>query len=108
VAAAATHSYTVLVDQTLARRNSERDVIQGLTPHLIDGVILSPYALEPEDMDLGKGTIPIVLLGDRIYDAPYDHITYDNIATAFMATQHLINLLRTHRNCACVAIHKRW
>jgi DNA-binding LacI/PurR family transcriptional regulator len=94
VTAAATHSYTVLVDQTLARRASERDVIQGLTPHLIDGVILSPLALEPEDLQPTKGTIPIVLLGDRIYDVPYDHVTYDNVATAYIATQHLINLGR--------------
>src|SRR5579885_3471021 len=31
IASAATHSYTVLIDQTQARRASERDVIQGLT-----------------------------------------------------------------------------
>jgi DNA-binding LacI/PurR family transcriptional regulator len=104
VAAAATHSYTVLVDQTLARRASERDVIQGLTPHLIDGVILSPLALEPEDLQPTKGTIPIVLLGDRIYDVPYDHVTYDNIATAYMATQHLISLGR--RRIAAIGVQE--
>lgn len=94
MAAAAAHSYTVLTDQTLARRASERDVIQGLTPHLIDGVILSPLALEPEDMQPDKGTVPIVLLGDRNYDVPYDHVTYDNVATAYAATEHLIKLGR--------------
>lgn len=104
MAAAATHAYTVLVDQTFARRSSERDVIHGLSPHLIDGVILSPYALEPEDMDPEKGTIPIVLLGDRVYDVPYDHVTYDNIATARMATQHLINLKR--RRIAAIGVQE--
>ncbi len=104
MAAAATHSYTVLVDQTLARRASERDVIHGLTPHLIDGVILSPYSLEAEDMDPGKGTIPIVLLGDRIYDAPYDHVTYDNVATAHMAARYLITLGR--RRIAAVGVQE--
>lgn len=104
IAAAATHSYTVLVDQTQARRASERDVIQGLTPHLIDGVILSPLALEPEDMQPDKGTIPIVLLGDRIYDVPYDHVTYDNVATAYMATQHLISLGR--RRIAAIGVQE--
>lgn len=102
MAAAATHSYTVLVDQTFARRASERDVIHGLTPHLIDGVILSPYSLEPEDMGQEKGAIPIVLLGDRIHDTPFDHVTYDNIATARMATQHLINLGR--RRVAAIGV----
>lgn len=104
MAAAATHSYTVLVDQTFARRSSERDVIHGLSPHLIDGVILSPYALEPEDMHPAKGTIPIVLLGDRVYDVPYDHVTYDNLATARMATQHLISLGR--RRIAAIGVQE--
>lgn len=94
IASAATHAYTVLMDQTLARHASELAIIQGLTPHLIDGVILSPLALEPEDMRPDKATIPIVLLGDRIYDVPYDHVTYDNVRTAYMATQHLISLGR--------------
>jgi DNA-binding LacI/PurR family transcriptional regulator len=94
ISAAATHSFTVLVDQTMASREAERDVIQGLSRHLIDGVIFSPYALEPEDMAPEKGTIPIVLLGDRIFDSPYDHVTYNNESTAFMATKHLISLGR--------------
>lgn len=92
--AAATHSYTVLVDQTFARRASERDVIHGLSRHLIDGVILSPYTLEPEDMNKEIGTVPIVLLGDRIANSPFDHVTYDNIAASRMGTQHLLGLGR--------------
>jgi DNA-binding LacI/PurR family transcriptional regulator len=96
MAAAATHSYTVLVDQTYARRANERDVILGLSRHLIDGVILSPYSLEPEDMDLEVGTIPIVLLGDRVANSPFDHVTYDNIAASRAATQHLLSLGRRH------------
>jgi len=104
MAAAATHSYTVLVDQTFAKRASERDVVNGLSPHLIDGVILSPYALEPEDMGQEKGAVPIVLLGDRIYNAPYDHVTYDNVATAYTATQHLISLGR--RRVAAIGVQE--
>jgi DNA-binding LacI/PurR family transcriptional regulator len=104
MAAAATHSYTVLVDQTYARRANERDVIHGLSRHLIDGVILSPYSLEPEDMDLEVGTIPIVLLGDRIANSPFDHVTYDNISAARAATQHLIALGR--RRIAAIGVQE--
>lgn len=96
ITAAAARSYTVLIDHTQGSRTSERDVIQGLTPHLIDGVILSPFALEPEDLQPRAGSVPIVLLGDRIYNVPYDHVTYDNVATARMATRHLINIGRRH------------
>jgi DNA-binding LacI/PurR family transcriptional regulator len=102
--AAATHSYTVLVDQTLAKRANERDVIHGLTPHLIDGVILSPYALEPEDISSEQSTIPIVLLGDRVAHSPFDHVTYDNIATSRIATQHLISLGR--RRIAAIGVQE--
>lgn len=104
MATAATHSYTVLVDQTFARRANERDVIHGLSRHLIDGVILSPYSLEPEDMDSEVGTIPIVLLGDRVTNSPFDHVTYDNITTCRMATQHLISLGR--RRIAAIGVQE--
>ncbi|GCE30400.1 LacI family transcriptional regulator [Dictyobacter alpinus] len=93
--AARQRAYTVLIDST-SGRESERQVVQGLTPHLIDGVILSPFALEPEDLAPREGSIPIVLLGDRIYDVPYDHVTYDNVATARLATQHMISIGRRY------------
>lgn len=90
IAFATAQSYTVLVDHTQGIRANERHVIQGLTPHLIDGVILHPIMLEPEDLQPREGSIPIVLLGDRIHHTSYDHVTYDNISTARQATQHLI------------------
>ncbi|EFH84007.1 LacI family DNA-binding transcriptional regulator [Ktedonobacter racemifer] len=90
ISAAATRYYTVLIDHTQGKRDNERAVLKGLTPHLIDGVILSPLALEPEDLQPRVGSVPVVLLGDRIYDVPYDHVTYDNVSAARTATQHLI------------------
>lgn len=84
------HSYEVLIDNTIGQRASEKRIIQGLKPHMIDGVIMSPFALEPEDLQPGEESIPLVLLGDRIYEIPYDHVTYDNVACARLAIQHLI------------------
>lgn len=104
ISAAATRSYTVLIDHTRAVRENERQVVQGLTPHLIDGVILTPFALEPEDLQPHQGSLPIVLLGDRLYDVPYDHVTYDNVATARLATRHLIELGR--RRIAAIGIQE--
>jgi DNA-binding LacI/PurR family transcriptional regulator len=104
ITAADSHSYTVLIDHTHGKRENESHVIQGLTPHLIDGVILSPYALEPEDLQPREGSIPIVLLGDRMYNVPYDHVTYDNVATARQATRHLIEIGR--RRIAAIGIQE--
>jgi DNA-binding LacI/PurR family transcriptional regulator len=102
--AAAARSYTVLVEQTMGDRVNERQVIQGLTPHHIDGVILSPFALEPEDLQPRESSLPIVLLGDRIYHVPYDHVTYDNVGAARLATRHLISIGR--RRIAAIGIQE--
>lgn len=92
ITAAASHSYTVLIDHTNGERYNERLVVQGLRPHLIDGIILNPLSLEPEDLQERKMEIPLVLLGERFLNVPYDHVAIDNIAAARLATRHLIEL----------------
>jgi DNA-binding LacI/PurR family transcriptional regulator len=104
ITAAASRSYTVLIDHTNGKRENESHVVQGLTPHLIDGVILSPCALEPEDLQPREGSLPIVLLGDRIYNVPYDHVTFDNVGTARQATRHLLEIGR--RRIAAIGIQE--
>lgn len=90
IAAAAKENYTVLIDYTGGERQSEALVVNGFRPHLIDGVILDPQALEREDI-MPQGTqVPVVLLGERIFQAPCDHIAIDNVAAAATATRHLI------------------
>lgn len=92
IAAAAERSYTVLLDHTGGERASERLVINGLRPHLIDGVILSPLALEREDLQPSHVNIPLVLLGERVFNVPYDHVAIDNVEAARLATNHLLSL----------------
>jgi DNA-binding LacI/PurR family transcriptional regulator len=104
IAAAEAHSYNVLIDHTHGERAKERLVANGLRPHLIDGVILSPLALEPEDLDAHQPHLPVVLLGERFLDVPYDHITYDNVKAAHLATEHLLSLGR--RRIAALGMQK--
>lgn len=92
--AAATHGYTVLLDHTGGDRANESLAINGLRPHLIDGVLLSPLALEMEDLRPDRVATPLVLLGERLFGAPYDHVAPDNVAAAHLATTHLIALGR--------------
>jgi len=92
--AAANQGYTVLLDHTGGNRASESLAINGLRPHLIDGVLLSPLALEMEDLRPDRVATPLVLLGERLFGAPYDHVAPDNVAAAYMATTHLIALER--------------
>ncbi|MEV6029045.1 LacI family DNA-binding transcriptional regulator [Streptomyces sp. NPDC052036] len=92
--AAAQHDHTVLLDHTAGLREKEVLVAQGFRAHIIDGLILSPIQLETEDLLARLDGPPLVLLGEREYDAPYDHIAIDNVAAARTAVQHLIALGR--------------
>jgi DNA-binding LacI/PurR family transcriptional regulator len=89
---AADHGWTVLIDQTRGDPDSERLVAEGIKAHLVDGLIVSPLALTPDDLDRRSDTTPLVLLGERLTDAPVDHVTIDNVAAARLATAHLIEL----------------
>lgn len=104
IAAAEARGYSVLLDHTHGERDKERLAVNGLRPHLIDGIILSPLALEPEDLNLRQKGQPVVLLGERFLDVPYDHITYDNVTAARQATEHLLSLGR--RRIAALGMQK--
>lgn len=92
--AAAEHDYTVLLDHTQGRRERELLVTQGFRARVIDGLILNPLELEPEDLADRTDDAPLVLIGERRYDLPYDHIAIDNIAAARKAVRHLLDLGR--------------
>lgn len=87
--------YIVLLDHTGGRRDQEVLFAQGFRARVIDGLILSPIELENEDLLARGSDAPLVLLGERQYDAPYDHIAIDNVAAARTAAAHLVELGRT-------------
>jgi len=102
VTAAAAHAYTVLLDHTRFDPASEARVIGGFRPQSIDGVILDPQALRMEDLQAHRAAVPVVLLGENLLDAPYDHVAIDNVAAAQAATAHLLRLGR--RRVAAIGI----
>lgn len=92
---AAEHDLTVLLDHTGGEREREVLVSQGFRAGVIDGLILSPLELEVEDLRGREDDVPLVLLGEREYDLPYDHIAIDNVAAARTAVRHLLGRGRT-------------
>ncbi len=94
IASARERCYTVLLEQTGGDREQEAQIVRGFRSHLIDGVILSSLALEASDIPVGDERIPIVLLGERLLNAPVDHVVIDNVGAAYEATRHLIQLGR--------------
>ncbi|MFD0318618.1 LacI family DNA-binding transcriptional regulator [Streptomyces flavalbus] len=91
--AAAEQDYIVLLDHTGGRREQEILVSQGFRARVIDGLILSPIELETEDLR-DRADVPLVLIGERDYDLPYDHIAIDNVDAARTAVRHLVGLGR--------------
>src|ERR671921_1097056 len=94
--------WTVLIDQTDGLAEREQLVLDGIRGRLIDGLILSPIALGVEELERRRDTVPLVLLGERVYDGPVDHVSIDNVAAARVATDHLIDL--GHRRIAAVGV----
>ncbi|MEU6579037.1 LacI family DNA-binding transcriptional regulator [Streptomyces sp. NPDC046805] len=95
VDAAAEHDFTVLLDHTRGDREQELLVSQGFRARVIDGLILSPLELEDDDLRGRADDVPLVLLGEREYDLPFDHIAIDNVAAARTAVRHLLDRGRT-------------
>ncbi|HEY3993527.1 MAG TPA: LacI family DNA-binding transcriptional regulator [Ktedonobacteraceae bacterium] len=105
-AAAAEYGYTVLLDYTQGDREKELLVVKGLRPHLIDGVILDAVCLTVEDIQAEQIREHMVLLGERLFGAPCDHIVIDNEGAAYMAASHLLSIGR-RRIAAIGAVEHR-
>ncbi|MEV6282599.1 LacI family DNA-binding transcriptional regulator [Kribbella sp. NPDC051770] len=87
------HELTVMVEVTGGRRERERLVLGGGRSSLTDGALLSAIELTAADARLAAGTAyPLVLIGDRRLDGPFDHVAIPNVAGARAATGHLVAL----------------
>ncbi len=94
---------TVLIEQTGAVREREIEVLTGQRRRLADGLLFSPLALGQEDVGLLDVGYPLVLLGERIFDGPADHVTMANVDAARAATEYLLRHGR--RRIALVGAH---
>ncbi|MET0133522.1 MAG: LacI family DNA-binding transcriptional regulator, partial [Kibdelosporangium sp.] len=95
ITAAHEHDWSVLIEQTQGLRDPERATLASLGPHMVDGAIISPEALENEDFVQHPTGVPMVLLGEHALDVPIDHVGIDNVRAARSAVQHLIDMGRT-------------
>ena len=94
ITAAQGQDWSVLIEQTQGTRERERASLESLGPHMADGAIVSPEALEAEDFgDMAHG-VPLVMLGEHAVDVPIDHVAIDNVLAAELAVRHLTSLGR--------------
>lgn len=94
IKAAERHGWTVLIDQTDGIAEREELALDGIRGQLLDGLILSPITIGAEELARRQDLTPLVLLGERVFDGPADHVAIDNVAAARSATEHLLGLRR--------------
>ncbi|MVA74464.1 LacI family DNA-binding transcriptional regulator [Auraticoccus sp. F435] len=88
---AAERGYTLLLDVTSGRAEAEQHVVSGLRPRVMDGLIMSPLALCPEQLTDSAGGKPLVLLGEwGVQKSPLAYVGVDNVTAAASATRHLV------------------
>jgi DNA-binding LacI/PurR family transcriptional regulator len=93
----------VVIDQTSATREGELAALSGERLRLTDGILFSPENLGQDDVDLLNVDFPLVLLGERIFGGPTDHVTMQNVESARAATEHLLGIGR--RRIAVIGAH---
>jgi DNA-binding LacI/PurR family transcriptional regulator len=103
IEAADQHGLTVMIEQTGADRDRELTVLNRPRGHLVDGLLYSPLGLGQEDIGQLTTNTPMVLLGERIFHSPVDHVMIDNVAGTKAAVDHLLQLGR--RRIAVLGVH---
>lgn len=89
--AAADKGLSVLIEQFGDQREREIEVLRHPRAQMVDGVLYSVLTLDEGDVEVIEeiGT-PMVLLGERIFNGPKDHVTMQNVEGARAATTHVI------------------
>jgi DNA-binding LacI/PurR family transcriptional regulator len=92
----------VLIETTGGREEREIEVLEGSRGRNVDGVIYEPVALGAEDIRKHHGGFPLVLMGEKVLDGPFDHVTMPDEAGTRTAVSHLVKLGR--RNVALIGM----
>lgn len=90
IAAAGRHGLRVSIEQTGAVRENEFEALSLSRNRLYDGLVLSAVGMSTADLDWLKVDYPVVLLGERIFGGPVDHVAMPNTEAAHAATAHLL------------------
>ncbi|RFA18231.1 LacI family DNA-binding transcriptional regulator [Subtercola boreus] len=94
IRAAGARGYTVLIEQTIVDRSLEISAVAAMRRHSIDGLIYSPLAIGPGDVEQLDVDFPLVVLGERVEGSRADHVTMSNVQAMKAATLHVLSLGR--------------
>jgi DNA-binding LacI/PurR family transcriptional regulator len=95
------HDLNVVIEQTGRSKENELTALALSRLRMYDGLILSTVGLGESDVDLLRVDFPVVILGERIFQGPVDHVAMPNVDGAHAAVTHLIE-----RGCTrIIAMH---
>jgi len=103
IKAADARGVTVLIEQTGGERQREIELLSSPRRQLTDGLLFSALGMGNDDAHYLNVSYPLVLLGERIFGGPTDHVTMVNVDAARAATEHLIRSGR--KRIAVVGAH---
>lgn len=89
--AAEAHGFHVVLERTGATREGELAAVSPARLDAYDGVVLSPVALDAEDLRRARIQRPCVLLGERPLPAEFAHVMMDNVGGGAAAVRHLLD-----------------
>ncbi|NAZ77471.1 substrate-binding domain-containing protein [Kineococcus sp. T13] len=91
VTAARARGLTLLVEQTDADLEREREVAAGFPVRMVDGLVFVPLTMGVEELALRRDRTPAVLIGEHGDGSGLDRVTIDSIDIGTTATQHLLD-----------------
>ena len=89
--AAEEHGYHVVLERTGATREGELAAVSPTRLAAYDAVILSPVALDAEDLRRARMARPCLLLGERPLPSEFAHVMMDNVGGGTSAVRHLLD-----------------
>lgn len=90
IRAAERRGLAVMVQQTNGEREAELLAVSGGSRRFLDGLLFSPAQIGQADVAALAVDYPLVLLGERIFGGPTDHVTMHNTSSARAAVDHLL------------------
>jgi len=104
IQAAELRGISVLIEHTGGDRQREIQLLSSPHRQFTDGLIFSPLGMGNDDAAYLDVDYPLVLLGERIFNGPTDHVTMRNVEAAAEATRLL--LASGRRRIAVIGAHE--
>lgn len=95
VTSARARGLTMLVEQTDADLEREREVAAGFPVRIVDGLVFVPLAMPVEELAMRRDRTPAVLIGENGAGSELDRVTIDSVDIGDTATRHLLEVGRT-------------